>query len=313
MNSQTTRITKKIINTPRLVCIVGPTAAGKTALAVQLARHFHTVVVSADSRQFYREMIIGTAKPAVEEQGGITHYFIDSHSIHQPISAGDYEREALALLNKLFVKHPMVILAGGSGLFVDAVCQGLDDLPGPLPGVRERLNDLLEEKGLAYLQEWLHRVDPQYYAEADIQNPQRVIRALEVFESTGSPFSFYRKKTSTPRNFHVIKIGINPDRNTLYERINARVDHMMQAGLLAEANYLRPHKHLPPLQTVGYSELFNYLDGNTTLDEAVIKIKQNTRRYAKRQITWFKKDKDTYWVDPDDTEAIITFVDSLIY
>jgi len=293
-----------------LVCVVGPTAVGKTALAIELALHYRTVVLSADSRQFYREMTIGTAKPSREELSMVSHYFIDSHSITDDYSAGDYERDALALLDRLFAGHDLVVLVGGSGLFVNAVCQGLDDLPKPLPGVRERLNKLHCERGLPYLQDRLKAVDPLYYDEVDIHNPQRVIRALEVYESTGYPFSHFRTQQAAERPFAILKIGLEMDRELLYGRINDRVDRMMQDGLLDEVKGLMPYREKPPLQTVGYAELFDYLNGRCTLAEAVEKIKQNTRRYAKRQLTWFRKDKSTRWFESTATEAIHTYIDS---
>lgn len=291
-----------------LVCIVGPTAIGKTAVGIHVASHFHTVVLSADSRQFYREMTIGTAKPSEAELKVIPHYFINSHSISENYSAGDYEREALNLLENLFNSRRMVVLVGGSGLFVDAVCRGLDDLPKPLPGIREKLNNLYQQSGLQHLQQLLKQVDPVYHAEVDVQNPQRVIRALEVYESTGTPFSEFRRRQLTARPFRVLKIGLDTDRERLYQRINARVDAMMEAGLLEEVRALLPYRARLPLLTVGYAELFDYLDGNDTLQQAVDNIKQHTRRYAKRQLTWFRKDQETHWFEPDDLDAIVDLI-----
>lgn len=293
--------------TKMLVCIVGPTAIGKTSVGIQVAKHFHTVILSADSRQLYREMTVGTAKPSIEELAAVPHYFINSHSITDNYSAGDFERDALALLGDLFVFHDVVVLVGGSGLFVDAICRGLDDLPKPLPGTRDRLNKLHKDRGLVYLQQLLKQVDPQYYAEVDIHNPQRVIRALEVYESTGKPFSFFRRQQTAPRPFQVCKIGLHTDRSRLYQRINARVDAMMEAGLLKEVESLMPYRDHAALQTVGYAELFDYLDGNSTLQQAVDKIKQHTRRYAKRQLTWFKRDTQTEWFEPEELPQIIAY------
>ncbi|MGK6349910.1 tRNA (adenosine(37)-N6)-dimethylallyltransferase MiaA [Parapedobacter sp. DT-150] len=291
-----------------LVCVVGPTGIGKTAVAIQLAQRFHTVILSADSRQFYREMTIGTAKPSKQELAAATHYFIDSHTITDDYSAGDFERDALALLAKLFAQHDLVIMAGGSGLFVDAVCRGLDELPKPLPGVRDRLNGLYETQGLEPLQQLLKQVDPSYYEEVDIQNPQRVIRALEVYESAGMPFSRFRKKAVNTRPFDVLKIGLDTDRETLYQRINSRVDAMVEAGLLEEVKSLLPYRDKPPLQTVGYAEGFDYLDGHCTWQQAVDKIKQNTRRYAKRQLTWFRKDTKTHWLRPEAVADMLSLI-----
>lgn len=291
-----------------LVCVVGPTAIGKTAVGIQLAQHLHTVILSADSRQFYQEMNIGTAKPTVEELAAVPHYFVNSHRLTDVYSAGDFERDALQLLDELFAHQDIALLVGGSGLFVDAVCRGLDDLPQPSPGVRDRLNRLYEYEGLPYLQQLLKTVDPAYYQEVDTHNPQRVIRALEVYESTGLPFSLFRKQQRKQRPFQVRKLGLTTDRPYLYQRINTRVDAMMEAGLLDEVTSLLPYRNLPPLQTVGYAELFEYLDGKYTLDEAVDRIKQNTRRYAKRQLTWFRKDPLTVWFAPTDLAAMKTYM-----
>lgn len=295
-----------------LVCVVGPTAVGKTMVGVQLASHFQTAVLSADSRQLYREMNIGTAKPTMAELAAVPHYFVNSHTITEAYSAGDFERDALELLEGLFSKHDRVILVGGSGLFVNAVCRGLDDLPQPLDGVRDRLNSLHRERGLEHLQQLLKNADPLYYAEVDIHNPQRVIRALEVYESTGKPFSHFRRRQLAKRPFNVLTIGLHTDRERLYQRINMRVDAMMAAGLLKEAESLLPYRHKPPLQTVGYSELFDYLDGQGTLPQAVEKIKQNTRRYAKRQLTWFRKDTSTQWFEPEDVARMIAYITSQV-
>ncbi|GGG83320.1 tRNA dimethylallyltransferase 1 [Parapedobacter pyrenivorans] len=295
-----------------LICVVGPTAIGKTAVGVRLATHFDTVVLSADSRQLYREMNIGTAKPSKDELAAIQHYFIDSHSITDDYSAGDFERDALKQLEDLFSRHDIVVLVGGSGLFVNAVCQGLDDLPKPLAGVREQLNAAYRRRGLEYLQHLLKQVDPFYYSEVDIHNPQRVIRALEVYESTGVPFSHFRRKQVAKRPFKVLKIGLNMDRECLYQRINARVDAMMEAGLLEEVESLLPYRYKLPLQTVGYAELFDHLDGEYTLPQAVEKIKQHTRRYAKRQLTWFRKDAETKWFEPGDMVQIADYIASRV-
>jgi len=291
-----------------LVCIVGPTAIGKTAVGILLAQHLHTVILSADSRQFYQEMNIGTAKPTVEELAAVPHYFVNSHRLTDIYSAGDFERDALQLLDELFARHDIVLLVGGSGLFVDAVCRGLDDLPQPSPGVRDRLNRLYAHEGLPHLRQLLKERDPVYYQEVDIHNPQRVIRALEVYESTGLPFSLFRKQQRKQRPFQVLKLGLTTDRSNLYQRINTRVDAMMEAGLLDEVRSLLPYRNLSPLQTVGYAELFEYLEDKYTLDEAVDRIKQNTRRYAKRQLTWFRKDPLTVWFAPTDLAAMKTHV-----
>lgn len=297
-------------NKKTLIAIVGPTAVGKTAMAISLAQYFKTEIISADSRQFYREMSIGTAKPDAEELAAAPHHFINSHSIAQDYSAGDFEREALRLLDELFEQHDVVVMVGGSGLFVRALCEGLDDLPKAGEEVRERLNNEMAQLGIEMMKERLKAIDPTYYQVADVDNPQRVVRALEVFEATGNPMSFYHKKDVDKRPFNILTIGLNMERSQLYERINLRVDRMMETGLLEEVKSLIPFRSKPALLTVGYAELFDYLDGNISLGDAVDKIKQNSRRYAKRQITWFKKYGDTFWFQPTETAAIIEFINS---
>jgi len=295
-------------NKKTLVVVVGPTAVGKTATAILLAQHFNTEIISADSRQFYREMNIGTAKPDAQELAAAPHHFINSHSVAEEYSAGDFERDALQLLDELFQTKDVVIMVGGSGLFVRAVCEGLDDLPKAPEGVREALNKSFEENGLESLKERLREIDPTYYAVADIDNPQRVIRALEVYEATGNPISFYQKKDLSQRPFNIVTIGLNMDREKLYERINLRVDKMMEAGLLEEVKSLAAYRYKPAMLTVGYSEIFDYLDGNCSQQEAIDKVKQNSRRYAKRQITWFKKYGNTTWFEPNQLEEILQFL-----
>lgn len=293
-----------------LIAIVGPTAVGKTAMAISLAQYFKTEIISADSRQFYREMTIGTAKPDLEELASAPHHFINSHSITQDYSAGDFEREALDKLDELFRQHDVVVMVGGSGLFVRALCEGLDDLPKAGDEVRERLNNEMAQLGLEQMKERLKTIDPAYYQIADIDNPQRVVRALEVFEATGKPMSFYHKKDLSKRPFDILTIGLNMERSWLYERINLRVERMMEMGLLEEVKSLVPFRSKPALLTVGYAELFDYLDGNISLEEAVERIQQNSRRYAKRQITWFKKYGNTSWFQPDETGTIIDFINA---
>jgi tRNA dimethylallyltransferase len=293
-----------------LIIIAGPTAAGKTTLAIQIAKHFKTEIISADSRQFYREMNIGTAKPSKEELDAIQHHLIDSHSIADSFSVGDFEKEVINLLEKLFKDQDQVVLVGGSGLFINAICNGFDMLPVATEETRAGLNKLLAEKGISHLQEKLKMADPQYYVEVDINNPQRLIRALEVFESTGKPFSSYRTKTPKKRNFNIIKLGINPKREILYEQINLRVDQMVELGLFEEVKGLVDYRQLNTLNTVGYSEIFEYIDGKLSKEAAIDKIKQNTRRFAKRQITWFKKSEDMNWFEANELSAILDFLDS---
>jgi tRNA dimethylallyltransferase len=301
------------LSTKTLIVLAGPTASGKTAAAIRLAKQFNTVVVSADSRQFYREMSIGTAKPTAEELAAAPHYFIDSHSITQPFSVGDFERDCLQLLGELFEMMDVVILTGGSGLFIKAITEGFDDLPPADTDIRYKLNTELNDKGINALQERLKAIDPAYYKEVDLNNPQRVIRAIEVYESTGMPFSSYRIALVNKRPFNIIKLGLDMDRARLYDRINRRVDIMVEQGLVEEVRSLLPYRHLNALNTVGYSEIFAYLDGSTDLPTAIAAIQQNTRRFAKRQLTWFRKDKEIIWLkaDADDLfEKIVAVVNA---
>ena len=282
-----------------LIVVVGPTGIGKTGLAIKLAQHYQTSIISADSRQFYKEMSIGTAVPTKEELQAATHYFIQHKSIMESYTVGDFEREALAVLHDLFETNDIVLMAGGSGLFIDAVVRGLDTFPPIDPEVRNKLKKELEELGLPILQALLKELDPVYAAKVDLFNPQRVIRALEVCLSSGKPYSSFLNKNKTTRPFKTIMLGMEAPRNILYQRINTRVDTMMAEGLLNEVKGLIGHKHLNALQTVGYKELFRYLDGDCSLDDAVEEIKKNTRRFAKRQGTWFRRTEDIVWVDYD--------------
>lgn len=280
---------------PTLICVVGPTAIGKTALAIALANAFDTEIISADSRQFFKEMTIGTAVPSTEELAQAKHHFIQNKSIHEFYSVGDFERDVLELLEGLFKTHPVVIMVGGSGLYVDAITKGLDDFPEVSETVREELNKAYQTGGLEPLQEELKTKDPDYYQEVDLNNPQRVIRALEVIRSSGKPFSGFRKNKKAERGFRSLYIGLEAPRQTIYERINRRVDLMMKGGLLEEAKALLPYKDLNALQTVGYRELFDYFEGKCSLEEAIEAIKRNTRRFAKRQGTWYRKNPQIHW------------------
>ncbi|SKB28103.1 tRNA (adenosine(37)-N6)-dimethylallyltransferase MiaA [Daejeonella lutea] len=295
-----------------LVVIAGPTAIGKTGLAIKLAQHYNTEIISADSRQFYREMEIGTAKPSPEELKAAKHHFVNSLSITQNFNVGDFEREALARIDLLFNKNNVVILAGGSGLFIDAVIRGFDELPQSSKDIRDDLNKLLESKGISTLQEMLKEVDPVYFNEVDLNNPQRIIRALEVFKATSKPFSAFRSKIKKVRPFNIVLVGLNLQREILYNNINRRVDLMVNAGLIEEVESLIPYRTLNPLNTVGYSELFQYFDGNLSLEDAIEKIKQNTRRFAKRQLTWFSKSGEYHWFQPHEIEKIIRYLDSVL-
>lgn len=285
------------MSTNTLITIVGPTAIGKTALSIQLAQHYGCDIISCDSRQFYKEMTIGTAVPEPEELAAAPHHFIQNRSITEDYSVGQFEKDALHNLNQLFIQNPTQIMVGGSGLYVDAVLKGLDYFPKVSSKIRTQLNSEWETQGIAVLQEKLKILDPETYATIAIDNPHRLIRALEVCIGSGIPYSTFKNKPKAPRNFKSIKIGLTADREIIYNRINLRVDLMIKNGLLEEAQKLYPYKHLNALQTVGYRELFSYFDGDYSLDTAIEEIKKNTRRFAKRQLTWFRKDKETLWFD----------------
>lgn len=280
-----------------LISIIGPTAIGKTRLSIELANHYKTEIISADSRQFFKEMQIGTAAPTRSELATAKHHFIHHKSIHDKYNVGAFEKDAVNKLETLFKSHKVVIMVGGSGLYVDAVTKGLDDFPEIDPKIRESLNKQLESDGLKSLQDQLKKLDPKTYETITIDNPHRVIRTLEVCLGTNKPYSSFLKKEKAKRNFKTITIGLTADREIIYKRINKRVDLMMQEGLLDEVKKLHPLKHLNALNTVGYKELFNYLDGGCTLEFAISEIKKNSRRFAKRQITWFKKNKNIIWFD----------------
>lgn len=279
----------------QLIVISGPTASGKTALSVALAKHFKSCVLSADSRQFYKEISIGTAKPTLEEMQEIPHYFIDSHELKDEVSAAQFEREALHMLEELFQKHDTLILTGGSGMFVDALCEGLDKIPTSRE-LRDALQKQVDNGELDVLLNELEEKDPVYFAQVDQKNPVRVMRAVEVIRLTGLPYSDLRKSNPKKRPFEVKRFVIEHDREFLYDRINRRVELMMEAGLLEEVKSVLAYRHLSSMNTVGYKELFDYIDGNSTLDEAVAMIKQNSRRYAKRQITWLKRNPEAHWI-----------------
>ena len=294
---------------PLLICVVGATAIGKTTLSIALAKAFDTEIVSADSRQFYTSMNIGTAVPSTQELAAAPHHFIQHKSIFDTYSVGDFEREALLKLDTLFSEKSTAILVGGSGLYVDAVINGLDHFPDIDKQIRETLNTQLDNNGLEILQQELMSVDPLYFKTMDTENPRRVIRALEIYRATGKPYSSFLKAKAANRNFETLYIGLTAERSIIYERINKRVDLMMKAGLLKEAEQLYPHKDLNALQTVGYRELFQYLDGTLILEKAVEEIKKNTRRFAKRQGTWFRKNQHIHWFDyTSNSDAIVRFI-----
>jgi len=296
--------------TKYLIAIVGPTAIGKTALSIALAKYYNTAIISCDSRQIFKEMTVGTAVPTQEELNAVKHYFIQSKSIFESYNVGQFEREALNTLDTLFKKNDTVIMVGGSGLYADAVINGLDYFPEVDPKIRKQLKEELKDKGLESLQLKLKELDIDSYNSLEIENPQRVCRALEICMGTGKTYSSFKNKEKTKRPFKTILIGLKAERTILYKRINKRVAIMFDEGLKAEALKLYPHKDLNALQTVGYKELFQYFDGNCSLDTAIEEIKKNTRRFAKRQITWFKKNKEINWFDFEDTAAVIPFLDA---
>ena len=294
---------------PLLICVVGATAIGKTSLAVKLAQAFSTEIISADSRQFFKEMTIGTAVPSKQELSAAPHHFIQNKSIFEAYSVGDFERDAIALLENLFKKNQIVIMVGGSGLYVDAVVKGLDNFPKVPSEIREQLNLELNEKGLEALQNELRNADPVYFEKVDIQNPHRVIRALEIYRATGKPYSSFLKQENIQRDFNTLFIGLTVNREIIYERINHRVDTMIKEGLIDEAKSLFQYKEENALQTVGYRELFEYFEGKISFEEAILEIKKNTRRFAKRQNTWFKKNEAIHWFDYDtEVSEIINFI-----
>ncbi|WP_339659783.1 tRNA (adenosine(37)-N6)-dimethylallyltransferase MiaA [Croceibacter atlanticus] len=294
-----------------LIAVVGPTAIGKTALSIKLANHYNTEIVSADSRQFYKEMTIGTAVPSKEELSAAKHHFIQNLSVKEDYSVGDFERDGLALLDKLFKLQDIVILVGGSGLYVDAIVKGLNHFPDVDESIRLKLNDSLKNEGLEPLQNQLKTLDPKYFEKVDIHNPHRVIRALEICIGTQKTYTSFLEQDKEERPFNTITVGLEADRTKIYERINDRVDIMMAEGLLKEVKSLEPYKNYNALNTVGYKELFNYLDDEWSLEFAISEIKKNTRRFAKRQLTWFKKNSDTLWFNYKTAEqTIIKVIDN---
>tara|TARA_R100000789_G_C3011403_1_gene151387 strand:- start:420 stop:1340 length:921 start_codon:yes stop_codon:yes gene_type:complete len=301
------------MKTNYLINIVGPTAIGKTSLAIQLANKFNTEIISADSRQFYKEMRIGTAVPSAEELQAAKHHFIQHISIKDNYNVGDFESDAIKKLDELFKNNKIVIMVGGSGLYTKSVLEGLDYFPEVSLEIRQKLNLKLEKEGLDSLQQQLHKLDPDYYKIVDLENPHRVIRALEVCISSGKPYSSYLNQPKKKRNFTAISIGLSADREIIYDRINRRVDLMITEGLMDEAKALFPKRELNALNTVGYKELFSYLEGKDSLETAVSEIKKNTRRFAKRQLTWFRKDQEINWFDyKTPVEEIQQFLDSKI-
>lgn len=288
-----------------LIVLAGPTASGKTATAIKLAKAFDAEIISADSRQFYKELSIGTAAPTADELAQVKHHFVHNLSIEDKYDVADYERDVLSYLKEYFKTKNVAVLTGGSGLFIDAVCNGLDSIPDISEEIRAKVTKMYEEGGLDALRREVEKNDPEYYGVVDRQNPRRLQRAVEVFYQTGRPYSTFRQRNVVKRDFEIIKLAILWDRDKLIERINKRVDLMMRQGLLDEVRSVYPKRHLNSLNTVGYKELFDYLDGKCSLEQAVEQIKINTRQYAKRQMTWLRKDKDYRWFTIEETDEII--------
>lgn len=296
-----------------LVVIAGPTAVGKTKIAIHIAQSLRTVILSADSRQFYKEMNIGTAVPDSNEQEAVPHFFIQHLSVHDYYNVSRYENDALNLLSQLFQQYNPILLVGGSGLYIDAVCKGIDDMPDYDPDLREQLMQELNTRGIEWFRALLKKLDPQTYERIDLKNKNRVFRAVEVCLQTGRPYSSFLQNTSKQRPFGILKIALDRPREELYEAINLRVDKMIQNGLIEEARALYPFRHLVPLKTVGYKELFDYFDGKYSLEEAIDLIKRNTRKYARKQLTWLRRDKDYVWFHPDQVEEILRFIQQKLH
>jgi tRNA dimethylallyltransferase len=295
-----------------LIVLLGPTGVGKTDVSIRLAQYFSCPIISADSRQIFKEMKIGTAVPDETQLEAVKHYFIGSHSVHEKYNAGIYEQEALELIEKLFVTGDVLLMAGGSMLYIDIICKGMDDIPSVDVETRNYWQDLFEKNGLKFIQDELKRLDPVHYSKVDLSNYKRVLHALEICTIAGKPFSLLRTGLQKERPFRILKIGLTREREELYERINARVDQMMLDGLLDEAQKLLPFKNLNALNTVGYKELFGYFEGEYDLETAVNKIKKNTRVYARKQLTWFKRDDNIHWFHPDQVSEIIQLIEQSI-
>ena len=291
-----------------LIVITGPTAVGKTALCLEIAKHFDIPIINADSRQIYRELRIGTAQPTKEQMQEVKHYFVGTLGLDDYYSASLFEQQVLECLEQQFLTNDYALLSGGSMMYIDAVCDGIDDIPTIDDETRTLMKQRLADEGLEALVEELKRLDPEYYEIVDRQNPRRVVHALEICTMTGKTYTSFRKREKRQRPFQIIKIGLNRPREELYDRINQRVDQMMADGLLEEARSLYPLRHLNALNTVGYKELFDYLEGRWPLEEAVERIKGNTRRYARKQLTWYKKDPQIRWFHPQETEQIISYI-----
>ena len=296
--------------TKTVIIIAGPTAVGKTAVAIEIAKHFGTEIISADSRQCYKELKIGVARPSDDELATVPHYFIASHSIHQTVNAGIFEQYSLEKAKQIFQRNKVLVMVGGTGLYIKAFCEGIDEIPVVPEVIRKEIISDYEQEGLTWLQEQIKIFDPEFYAVGEIQNPRRLMRALEIFKATGKSVLHFRKGKKTKRNFKIIKIGLELTKEELHRNINKRVEKMIEVGLLDEVRSLIPYQHSNALQTVGYKELFDYFNGEISLVDAIEEIKKNTRHYAKRQLTWFKKDKEYTWFIPD-SNKVLGFLHSL--
>ena len=295
-----------------LIVLTGPTGIGKSGIGIKLAQHFGVEIVSSDSRQIFKELTIGTAVPGADELAAAKHHFIQTHSLIENYNASRYETEALNVINSLFEKHNLVLLVGGSMLYIDAVCNGIDIMPDADPVIRKSLKNTLETEGLESLRFQLKKIDPDYYNTVDLKNPNRIIHALEICYMTGKPYSSFRSNPKKTRPFSIIKIGLNCEREKLHHKINTRVDKMIEAGLEEEAGKLHHLKHLNALNTVGYRELFSFFDGETTRETAIELIKRNSRRYARKQLTWFRNDNEMNWFEPEQIDDIIAFIENRI-
>jgi tRNA dimethylallyltransferase len=291
-----------------LITVSGPTAVGKTELCINLAKKFNTDIISSDSRQFFQEITLGTAKPSPNELAEAKHHFINNLSIYEDYDVNKFEKDSLALMESLFQERDLLIMTGGSGLYLDAIYKGLDQIPAVDAIIREEIIKTYQEKGLVYLQEEVRKNDPDYFLKVDQKNPQRLMRAIEVFRGTGKPFSSFHQKSSITRPFKIIKIGLERPREELYERIDKRMDQMIEKGLFEEAEKFYPLRHLNALQTVGYTEIFDFLAGKYNKEEAIRLLKRNSRRYAKRQLTWFKKDTEIKWFHPEEQQEVIQYI-----
>ena len=292
-----------------LLTLAGPTAVGKTQVAIEIAKHFNTEIINADSRQVYREMKIGTAVPTLGQLAAVPHYFIGSRSIQEYYNASMFEQDAIALLTRLFVGHDLVIMTGGSGMYMDAVCSGIDDFPAVNALIREQLRSDFQQKGMEWLRSRIKESDPEYYEQVDLNNPKRLLKALEIITMTDRPYSSFLTRNKKEREFSIIPVGLNVERTVLYRNINQRVDSMIREGLVSEVEALIPFRHFNALNTVGYKEIFDHLDGKISLEEAIDLIKRHSRQYARRQITWFRKNSDIRWFAPEERMAIIKYAE----